>query len=119
MLARPRTMICLWPDRGGTEPNRKTKLSSNIWVETFSLPRNPPLPNPLQRTYISLELSAVPGLGPGWREPHIQGQLQHTSLQQGDAAGGCGSAGVAGLPEEVLKGSGDERCQAQGRVELQ
>lgn len=39
MLARPRTMICLWSSRGGVEPNRKTKLSSNIWEEAFSLPR--------------------------------------------------------------------------------
>lgn len=26
---------------------------------------------------------------------------------------------MAGLLEEVLEGSGDEQCQAQGRVELQ
>ena len=45
MLARPKTMICLWPNRGGIEPNRKTKLTSNIWVETFSLPKSPPSPS--------------------------------------------------------------------------
>lgn len=43
MLAKPSTMICLWPNRGGIEPNRKTKLSSNICLETFPWTRSSPI----------------------------------------------------------------------------
>lgn len=109
MLARPRTMICLWPNRGVIEPNRKTKLSRNIWEETFSLPRThlPPC--------VDLHLPGSvcwPRTG-AWplRAAHPAPAAARVSPAR--------PVGVAGLLEEVLEGPGDQRGQAQGRVEPQ
>lgn len=72
-----------------------------------------------ENTHISLELCAVPGLGPGRGEPQVQGELQDALFQLGEPTGWCRLVGVASLTQQVLQGFRDEPNQTQGRVELQ